>query len=67
MYDSVSPCQVLLGVRSPVVVGGVSRAPFFAIAVGIPVARYPPHGPARALISACGSYLGCVAAKRTLG
>jgi len=28
------------------------------IAVGTPVARCPPHGPGRALISASGSYLG---------
>ena len=37
------------------------------IAVGIPVARYPPHRPVRALTSAYGSYLGWVAAKRALG
>jgi isocitrate/isopropylmalate dehydrogenase len=30
----------------------------FEIAVGIPVARYPPHRSGRALISASGSYLG---------
>ena len=28
------------------------------VAVGIPVARYPPHGSVRALINAYGSYLG---------
>jgi hypothetical protein len=28
------------------------------IPVGIPLARYPPDGPGRALVSASGSYLG---------
>ena len=37
------------------------------IAVGIPVARYPPLRSVRALLSAYGSYLGWLAAKRTLG
>src|SRR5438552_220145 len=35
------------------------------IAVGTIIADRPPHGPGRALISASGSYLGYVAAKRT--
>src|SRR5580692_1743519 len=30
----------------------------FEIAVGIPLTRYPPRGPGRALISASGSYRG---------
>ena len=34
------------------------RACQLTIAVGTPVARCPPHGPGRALISASGSYLG---------
>ena len=34
------------------------------IAVGTPVARCPPHRPGRALISASGSYLGWITAKR---
>src|SRR5262249_21264439 len=37
------------------------------IAVGIPLTRYPPHRSGRALISASGSYLGWVAAKRASG
>jgi hypothetical protein len=37
------------------------------VAVGIPVTRYPPHRSVRALVSAYGSYLGCVAAKRSDG
>ena len=37
------------------------------VAVGIPVARYPPHRSVRALVSAYGSYLGCKAAKRAVG
>ena len=38
-----------------------------AVAVGIPVTRYPPHRSVRALISAYGSYLGCMAANRSDG
>jgi hypothetical protein len=38
-----------------------------AVAVGIPAAQSPPHGSARALLSAYGSYLGCLAAKRCVG
>src|ERR1039458_2692668 len=34
-----------------------------AIVVGTPVARCPPHRPGRALISASGSYLRCIAAE----
>jgi ribosomal protein S27AE len=30
----------------------------FEIAVGIPLTRYPPRGPGRALVSASGSYRG---------
>ena len=37
------------------------------VAVGMPVARHPPHGPVRALISAHGSYLGCLAQNRSKG
>ncbi len=37
------------------------------IAVGTIIADCPPHGPGRALISASGSYLGRVAAKRASG
>ena len=37
------------------------------VAVGIPVARYPPHRSVRALLSAYGSYLRCVAANRSVG
>jgi hypothetical protein len=37
------------------------------IPVGIPLARYPPDGPGRALVSASGSYRGWLAAKRTAG
>ena len=37
------------------------------VAVGIPVAWYPPHGSGRALVSASGSYLGWLAAKRCSG
>jgi membrane protease YdiL (CAAX protease family) len=33
-------------------------SPSLSIAVGTPVARCPPHGPGRALLSASGSYLG---------
>jgi hypothetical protein len=36
----------------------------YRVAVGIPVAWHPPHGSVRALISAYGSSLGYVAAKR---
>jgi len=35
------------------------------IAVGTTIADCPQHGPGRALISASGSYLGWIAAKRT--
>src|SRR5215831_16942312 len=38
-----------------------------AVAVGIPVARYPPHRSVRALLSAYGSYLRWVAANRSVG
>jgi len=38
-----------------------------AVAVGIPVARHPPHRSVRALLSAYGSYLGCMAANRSDG
>src|SRR6516162_2009453 len=38
-----------------------------SVAVGIPVARYPPHRSVRALISAYGSYLRYLAAKRDWG
>jgi hypothetical protein len=37
------------------------------VAVGISVARYPPHGSVRALTSAYGSYLGWLATKRSSG
>src|SRR5260370_4329550 len=38
-----------------------------AVAVGTSVARCPPHRSVRALVSAYGSYLGWVAAKRVAG
>jgi hypothetical protein len=37
------------------------------IAVGTAIAGCPPHRSGRALVSASGSYLGCVAAKRASG
>jgi hypothetical protein len=37
------------------------------IAVGIPLTRYPPHRSGRALLSASGSYLGWLTAKRASG
>jgi DNA replication protein DnaC len=45
-------------------VGYVPLADLGAVAVGIPVAWHPPHGSVRALISAYGSYLGYLAARR---
>jgi hypothetical protein len=43
------------------------RSRLKTIPVGIPLARYPPDGPGRALVSASGSYRGWLAAKRTAG
>ncbi len=42
-----------------------SRVRKTGVAVGMPVARHPPHGPVRALISAHGSYLGCAGQNRS--
>ena len=44
---------------------GLSRQ--LLIGVGIVIAHNPLRGPGRALISASGSYLGCLAAKRSAG
>src|SRR5215831_17519403 len=60
-------CLILDRVRRQVTKLKMRNCGIVAVAVGIPVARYPPHRSVRALLSAYGSYLRWVAANRSVG